>query len=382
MSSNHCVEVREAIETIAKDFAAARSERMLRRSLDPADFERLAAAGYLRTGMPERSGGLWRGLAASVRDYAEMVRVLAEGDACVALVAAMHPSVLSFWLAVETVRVQDDAWQRQRETCFTSAKAGHWWGTMISEPGSGGDWLATRTRAGADGEAYRLSGEKHFGSGAGITSFMITTARVDADGAPDFFVVDMRERAWDGSSGLTLRTPWNGHGMIATQSHAFTLDGCPAVRAASPDALSTAAPVVAQLTSMLFVAVVVGILRNAVGLARERLRSRANSLKAYEQVAWVELTNAAWLAEQAYEGALRAIEGGAGGALASARAKASVAALAERCLLDLARVLGGASYARDAPFGQWAEDVRALGFLRPPWGLAFEQLLKLDFSKN
>ena len=103
-------------------------------------------------------------------------------------------------------------------------------------------------------------------------------------------------------------------------------------------------------------------------------------MKAYEQVMWVEVTNAAWLAEQAYEGAIRAVESSTGGLAAASRAKATIAALAERCLADLGRVLGGAAYARDAPFGQWAEDVRALGYLRPPWGLAFEQLLKLDLE--
>ena len=86
--------------------------------------------------------------------------------------------------------------------------------------------------------------------------------------------------------------------------------------------------------------------------------------------------------EQAYEGALRAIETNVSGLLAASRAKVTIAMLAERCLGDLARVLGGASYAREAPFGQWAQDVRALGFLRPPWGLAYEQLLKLDLARS
>jgi alkylation response protein AidB-like acyl-CoA dehydrogenase len=192
----------------------------------------------------------------------------------------------------------------------------------------------------------------------------------------------MRGREWDGETGIKLLAPWNGHGMIATQSHAFSLSRCRAERAASHEAFASAVPTVSQLTPMLFAAVVIGILRNAIDMARERVRPRSAGLKAYEQVTWVEVTNSAWLAEQAYEGALRAIENGSGGLLAASRAKATIATLAERCLADLGRVLGGASYARDAPFGQWAEDVRALGFLRPPWGLAFEQLLKLDLART
>lgn len=382
MQANRSAEVRDSVAEIAAGFAAARADRIQRRTLSKIDFERLADAGFVLTGVPVEQGGLWRGLAESVREYAELVRVLAEGDPCVALVAAMHPSVLGFWLAVTEPRSNAAAWRTQRAEYIDTAMHGHWWGTMISEPGSGGDLLRTRTRAEPSGAQYRLSGEKHFGSGSGITSFMITTGRVDGEPAPDLFVIDVRDRPWDGSAGLTLRKPWDGHGMIATQSHAFVLDGCPAVRAASVEAFAMAAPLISQLTPMLFAAVVVGILRNAMALARDRLRPRSADLKAYEQVLWVQVTNAAWLIEQAYEGALCAIESDSGGLLAAARAKATIAALAEQCFVDLGRVLGGASYARDTPFGQWAEDVRALGFLRPPWGFAFEQILKLDLTEE
>jgi alkylation response protein AidB-like acyl-CoA dehydrogenase len=380
MSSNRSVEVRKAVADVAAGFAAAHHERSERRTLDPDDFRRLAQAGFLLTGVPAEHGGLWRGLAASVRDYTDLIRTLALADPCVALVAAMHPSVLSFWLAGEATPEEADAWHAQCARFIATAKEGHWWGTMISEPGSGGDLLQTRARAQRSDAGYLISGEKHFASGSGVTSFMITTARTAASDAPDLFVVDVRDRAWDGSSGLKLRLPWNGHGMIATQSHAFMLERCPSERAASRAAFGAAVPVVSQLTPLLFAAVVIGILHNAIELARERMIARASSLKAFEQVMWVQVTNAAWLAEQAYEGALRAVETQSGGLLAASRAKVTIAELAERCLSDLARALGGAGYAREAPFGQWAQDVRALGFLRPPWGLAFEQLLRFDLT--
>jgi hypothetical protein len=37
-------------------------------------------------------------------------------------------------------------------------------------------------------------------------------------------------------------------------------------------------------------------------------------------------------------------------------------------------VIGGGTFSRSLPFGYWYEDVRSLGFLRPPWGLAYDQL--------
>jgi hypothetical protein len=37
-------------------------------------------------------------------------------------------------------------------------------------------------------------------------------------------------------------------------------------------------------------------------------------------------------------------------------------------------VIDGGTFSRSSPFGYWYEDVRALGFLRPPWGLSYDQL--------
>ena len=51
-----------------------------------------------------------------------------------------------------------------------------------------------------------------------------------------------------------------------------------------------------------------------------------------------------------------------------------MADLAERTMLRLTRVLGGGTFSQRSPFAHWFEDVRALGFLRPPWGLAYDAL--------
>ena len=85
---------------------------------------------------------------------------------------------------------------------------------------------------------------------------------------------------------------------------------------------------------MLFTAVVLGIVDEAVGLARTQLRRRADDLRAYEQVEWARAEQDHWLAVQAYEGGLRAA---AGDDLdlalhGSLRAKQAVADLAEDTL--------------------------------------------------
>ena len=67
---------------------------------------------------------------------------------------------------------------------------------------------------------------------------------------------------------------------------------------------------------------------------------------------------------------------------AALRAKQAVADLAEQTLLRLNRVLGGGTFSRKSPFAHWFEDVRALGFLRPPWGLAYDMLFATSVEER
>ena len=63
-------------------------------------------------------------------------------------------------------------------------------GTVTSEPGSGGDIAKTRSTAVLDGDTWRVSGDKHFGSGTGIADRMITTAVPEGEDRPTVFVLD------------------------------------------------------------------------------------------------------------------------------------------------------------------------------------------------
>jgi alkylation response protein AidB-like acyl-CoA dehydrogenase len=87
-----------------------------------------------------------------------------------------------------------------------------------------------------------------------------------------------------------------------------------------------------------------------------------------------------WLIQQAYEGMLRAVESGDEGRRRATQGKMAIAELAEACTGRLCRVIGGGTFSRHSPFGYWHEDVRALGFLRPPWGLAYDSLFEWSCS--
>lgn len=368
--------VLESVTQVAGTFASQRRERQLRRTLDPEDFRLLREAGFLLTGVPAERGGLWIDVARSTRLTAAILRALARGDSSVALVSSMHPAVLSFWLATpEAPAPYAPAWAAQREAVIATAQAGSWWGTITSEPGSGGDVARTKAVAVADGDGtWRLSGQKHFGSGSGVTSYVITMARPEAEPEADWFYIDMRSRVWDGSSGVRLVAPWDGHGMVATQSHSMAFDRVPATRIAWPGHWKAIADAAGPLIGTLFTAVILGIVDEAVACARRDLAARKDGLRAYERVEWTRAELEAWLAVQAYEGMLRAIESTPTPNLSVLRGKTAVAELAESVLRRICRVMGGGTFARHNPYGFWFEDVRALGFLRPPWGLAMDTL--------
>lgn len=373
--------VREAVTTLVEEWSGDRRSRQARRHLEREDFDRLTSTGFLRCVVPVDHGGLWEDTPRSVRPVAQLLRLLAQGDSSVALVSAMHPAVVGYWLLLDD---PDPAWQQQRRAVFETALAGEQWGTITSEPGSGGDISRTRTRAvpapeaelPLSGQSFRLSGDKHFGSGSGVSSYMITTALPDDGDEPALFVLDVRDRPWDGGVGMSVVAEWDGMGMAATQSHAMRLDDMPAIKSAWEGPLDDITRTAGPFIACLFTAVVLGVLDIAVATARPQIAERATDLRAFEQVEWSRAEMDHWLAIQAFEGALSALERGspAEAGHAAIRAKESVARLAEDTLQRLTRVLGGGTFSQRSPFAHWFEDVRALGFLRPPWGLAHDML--------
>jgi alkylation response protein AidB-like acyl-CoA dehydrogenase len=375
----------ENVRSVSAQFAQERRERQTRRELVMADFDQLKEAGLHLSGVLTDHGGMWESVSQSTRSICELLRVLAHGDSSVALVCAMHPSVLSFWFATPQVPPPlQTAWEAQRALCSQLAAEGAWWGTITSEPGSGGDIFQTKAIARPDtSESYRITGQKHFGSGSGITSFMVTTAVPEGEPEPDLFFFDMRGVPWDGSAGVRLTARWDGHGMIATQSHAMQFEDFPATRVAWRGNIRKLGEAANAFISCSFTAVIVGIVETAIETARQQLEKRRTSLRAYEQVEWARVEMEGWLIQQAYEGMLRAVEQKGSLALRDALlGKTAIAELAETAMARVCRVSGGGTYARHSPFGFWFEDVRALGFLRPPWVLAYDQLFQRSWPAS
>jgi alkylation response protein AidB-like acyl-CoA dehydrogenase len=199
---------------------------------------------------------------------------------------------------------------------------------------------------------------------------MVTTAVPEGESTLYNFIVDMRDVPWDGSEGLTLVGAWDGHGMIATQSHGMRFDDFPGIRAAWPDLDARLAEIAVNPVGCMFSSVIVGIVEIALDTARQQLERRRDSLGAFETVEWSRAEMEGWLIKQAYQGMLRELAQGS--TRVSRLGKTAIAELSASVLDRLCKILGGSTYARHSPFGYWLQDVRALGYLRPPWPLAFD----------
>ena len=370
----------EAAPKLAVEWAAEREDRQRRTNADPADYDRLKALGINLMGVPVEFGGTWENLAQSARPICTMLRCLAQGDPSITLSSAMHQSVLASWRVPIVPEPFNDGWQQQRKEVFSTVTSGAWWGTIVSEPGSGGDTGLTRAACVPEDAStfrYRLSGQKHFGSGSGLNSFMTTRAVPQGETAPDQFFMEVRNQPWDGSTGMRLAAEWQGHGMMSTNSHAFEFNNYPATRVAWPGHQAEFMAANNGLGGMTFTSVVTGVVDAAMAYTRERLKTTlagGSSLRAFQQVEWTMAEQEAWLIDQAWEGAVRSLDTGNMDRRIALMAKENVARLSESVLTRLCKLTGGTAYTWYSPLGAWLEDVRALGYLRPPWALAYDNL--------
>ena len=94
----------------------------------------------------------------------------------------------------------------------------------------------------------------------------------------------------------------------------------------------------------LFAAVVLGVVETAMQTAREDLGHKLDATTHYQRSEWSQAELEDWQ-------------------------------------LRLCRIMGGSTYGRGSPYGIWFEDVRALGFLRPPWVLAFDNLWAMSWQQ-
>jgi alkylation response protein AidB-like acyl-CoA dehydrogenase len=384
----HIAHILEQIPPLAAAWAAERTDRQERTTADPADYAQLRQIGVPLLAVPVEFGGTWESLAQSARPICTILRTLAQGDPSITLSSAMHHGVLGSWRTPTVPEPYNAAWQQQRREVFQTVLDGAWWGTIVSEPGSGGDSSQTRSQCVPEAPGslqYRMSGQKHFGSGSGLTSFMTTRAIPEGETAPDLFFLEVRNHPWDGSTGMRLTAPWRGHGMRSTNSHAFEFHDFPATRVAWPGHQAELMAANSSLGGMSFSSVIVGVVDAAMAYMRQWLRTRrrqGSTLRSYQQTEWTMAEQEAFLIDRAWEGTLQTLEQGKLDRRTILLTKECIARLSESALSRLCKLTGGTAYTWYCPLGAWLHDVQALGYLRPPWALAFDHLFTMSWQED
>ena len=172
----------------------------------------LARNGYIAAVLPQSHGGE----AASVTEMVLGNLALAQGDASLALVVAMHVALLG--------RVRDaGGWP---EPLFERvgreiASGGGLINSLASEPEMGspsrGGLPATTARRTSTG--FVLNGRKTFSSGAPVLRWGLISAAVQTDGEPYLgnFLVQLP------TTGVHIEPSWESLGMRATCSHTLVL---------------------------------------------------------------------------------------------------------------------------------------------------------------
>jgi alkylation response protein AidB-like acyl-CoA dehydrogenase len=168
----------------------------------------LKQAGLIEAGVPAELGGG----GASIRDLAEMLRILAHGCSSTALAFSMH-----------THQVAVPAWRwRHQKLAATEPLLKRIAAERIIILSSGGsDWIPGSGKAERVEGGYRITARKVFSSGAPVGDLMMTGAVLHEDGADHVLHFGVNMKAPE----VTVLDTWRALGMRGTGSHDVAIEG-------------------------------------------------------------------------------------------------------------------------------------------------------------
>ena len=165
-----------AIRDMARDFAA---ERLAPKAVE-WDQEKHFPVDVLREAAALGMGGVYvrddvGGSGLSRLDAALIFEALASGCPSIAAYISIHN--MSSWM-IDAYGSDEQRRQWLPKLCTMELLASY----CLTEPGSGSDAAALRTRAVRDGDAYVLNGQKQFISGAGAGDIYVVMVRTGGEG--------------------------------------------------------------------------------------------------------------------------------------------------------------------------------------------------------
>ncbi|EMA07498.1 acyl-CoA dehydrogenase family protein [Haloferax denitrificans] len=353
-------DVLDRAETFATESVAPRAEEIERSREFPRDVVEAAGdAGLLGILVPEEYGGL----GGDFLSYCLAIERIAEESGAVAETIQGHTFAM-----LPVLNFGTDA---QRERLLPDMVAGDAVGSMLlTEPGAGSSPTELGTVAEATDTGYRISGEKSFGTNAGVADVHLVVARKrpqpeDSHGVSVFLVPSPDEV--DGFS--FERGEYLGmHGHVTGDS---TFDDV----AVDADALLGAvgqgfriAMGTIDMARTGLGAIGCGIGRaafdEAVAYAGDR-RQGGKAVGEYQavQVLVAEMDSRLESARSlVYDSAVR-IADGEGDTRVSSRAKFTASEAAEFCARNAMQVYGGKGYRTDYPLERYYRDARILAII-------------------
>ncbi|MDQ2732113.1 MAG: acyl-CoA/acyl-ACP dehydrogenase [Armatimonadota bacterium] len=204
----------EKWQALAKDlasgqFAPRAAKYDVRAEFPTANFADLRGSGFLALAVPGQYGGGWVGYT----PYALAAIEIARGDASTMCMLAMHFGCV--------FQVLNAGSEEQRERFLRAVvEAGKFFGVATTEsssdvPGTRGDVWAVPCEGG-----WRLTGRRHFVTGAGAADWLIVRA-TERDGPAHTFVVGQQDR-----DGIRVGRPGEGLGLRASATYNVVFEDC------------------------------------------------------------------------------------------------------------------------------------------------------------
>ncbi|MFG2138370.1 SfnB family sulfur acquisition oxidoreductase [Streptomyces sp. NPDC048650] len=251
-------EALRAATALAVEFRSGAAERDAARRLPRAELDRLSASGLLAVTVPAAYGGADVG----AETLAEVFRLLATADSSLAQIPQSH------FAYVNVLRRQGT--EEQRKFFFAELLAGRRFGNAQSEAGTQHiQDIRTRLDPLPDG-AYRLTGVKHYATGALFADWIPVLARTAGE---ELHVAYVPRDA----PGLTVVDDWDGMGQRTTASGSVRLEGVvvPADRVVPHHLTFTGPQLHGALAQLLHAAIDVGIAGGALAEAVEFVRTKS-----------------------------------------------------------------------------------------------------------
>ncbi|WP_416957931.1 SfnB family sulfur acquisition oxidoreductase [Streptomyces sp. Agncl-13] len=243
---------------LADEFRAGASARDSERRLPRAELDRLSDSGLLAVTVPAEHGGA----DVSAETLAEIFRLLGSADGSLAQIPQSH------FAYVNVIRRQGTP--DQQKFFFGELLAGRRFGNAQSEAGTKHvQDIRTRLTRQPDG-SYRLTGVKHYSTGALFADWIPVLARTEDDNLHVAYVPSDAE-------GVTVIDDWDGMGQRTTASGTVRLEAV-AVPAdlVLPHHLTFGGPQLhGAVAQLLHAAIDAGIAGGALAEAAEFVRTKS-----------------------------------------------------------------------------------------------------------